>query len=142
MTEHIYPNALAKLKVSMKDMSIMNIGETDKGAQQMAPRKNSKKHTQTKNPEVDEIWKNLGLGSIDLSYAACGYTLDGRLVLNQDELINLLINYGFSMEAIMAFIDDYAVHSKSNENSPIIMYTINTARIMAEISLLHKNKKK
>ena len=141
MMEHRYPNALAKLKVSMKDMSIINIGETDKGAQQMAPRKNSKKHAQTKNPEVDEIWKNLGLGSIDLSYAACGYTLDGRLVLNQDELVSLLINYGFSMEAITSFIDDYAAHSKSNANSPIIMYTVNMARIMTDISPLQNEKK-
>ena len=44
---------------------------------------------------IDDIWKHMGLGHIDISYACVGYSMDGRPVLNHDEFVNLLINYGF-----------------------------------------------
>ena len=138
INNHAYPNALAKLKVSMKDMSIEHVGLTDNGESEMAAKKSGK--NVSSNAEVDMIWKNLGLGKIDMSYACVGYTLDGRPVLSQDELISLLISYGFNMPAIMLFIDDFAKHAEKDGTSPIVMYSVNTARIMTEIKPIVRKK--
>ena len=138
INNHVYPNALAKLKVSLKDMSVEHVGLTGNGESEMAAKKSSK--NTTSNAEVDLIWKNLGLGKIDISYACVGYTLDGRPVLSQDELISLLISYGFNMPAIMLFIDDFAKHAEKDGTSPIVMYSVNTARIMTEIKPIVRKK--
>ena len=138
INNHAYPNALAKLKVSMKDMSIEHVGLTGNGESEMAAKKSGK--NASRNAEVDLIWKNLGLGKIDMSYACVGYTLDGRPVLSQDELISLLISYGFNMPAIMLFIDDFAKHAEKDGTSPIVMYSVNTARIMTEIKPIVRKK--
>ena len=138
INNHVYPNALAKLKVSLKDMSIEHVGLTDNGESEMAAKKSSK--NTTSNAEVDLIWKNLGLGKIDISYACVGYTLNGRPVLSQDELINLLVNYGFNIQAIMLFIDDFAKNAEKDDTSPIVMYSVNTARIMTEIKPIVRKK--
>ena len=146
VNSRVYPNALAQLQVSVKDYSIKSIGTTINEADNMAAKNKDggqnkennhrKKHG---NTEIDLIWKHLGLGNIDISYACCGYTLDGRPILNQDELTNLLINYGFTMPSILEFIDDFAQQSMTSANSPIIMYSANTAKIMTEIeSILEK----
>ena len=138
INNHAYPNALAKLKVSMKDMSIEHVGLTGNGESEMAAKKSGK--NASSNAEVDMIWKNLGLGKIDMSYACVGYTLDGRPVLSQDELISLLISYGFNIPSIMLFIDDFAKHAEKDGTSPIVMYTVNTARIMTEIKPIVRKK--
>ena len=138
INNHVYPNALAKLKVSMKDMSIEHVGLTGNGESEMAAKKSGK--NASSNAEVDMIWKNLGLGKIDMSYACVGYTLDGRPVLSQDELISLLISYGFNMPAIMLFIDDFAKHAEKDGTSPIVIYSVNTARIMTEIKPIVRKK--
>ena len=138
INNHVYPNALAKLKVSMKDMSIEHVGLTGNGESEMAAKKSIK--NASRNAAVDLIWKNLGLGKIDMSYACVGYTLDGRPVLSQDELISLLISYGFNMPAIMLFIDDFAKHAEKDGTSPIVMYSVNTARIMTEIKPIVRKK--
>lgn len=146
-----YPNALAKLKVSMRDLSIRNVGLTQDGIDSMKKDKNTpKRKDDTKSKkikvskdiadEVDLMWKHMGLGNIDVSYACSGYTLDGRPVLNQGEFINLLLNYGFSMHAIALFVDDFAKQSMKTATSPIIMYSANTAKIMADIEPIVKNK--
>lgn len=138
INNNVYPNALAKLKVSMKDMSIEHVGLTGNGESEMAAKKSGK--NASSNAEVDMIWKNLGLGKIDMSYSCVGYTLDGRPVLSQDELISLLISYGFNMPAIMLFIDDFAKHAEKDDTSPIVMYSVNTARIMTEIKPIVRKK--
>ena len=138
INNHVYPNALAKLKVSLKDMSVEHVGLTGNGESEMAAKKSSK--NATSNAEVDFIWKNLGLGKIDISYACVGYTLDGRPVLSHDEFVNLLVNYGFNIQAIMLFIDDFAKHAEKDDTSPIVMYSVNTARIMTEIKPIVRKK--
>jgi len=142
LNNHVFPNALAHLQVSVKDYSVKSIEQIPQdeadtmaakktsSAKQSSSNESSKQH---KSAEVDLIWKHLGLGNIDISYACCGYTLDGRPILNQDELTNLLINYGFTMPSILEFIDDFAQQSIASANSPIIMYSANTAKIMTEI---------
>ena len=147
VNSRVYPNALAQLQVSVKDYSIKSIGtlidETDNMAAKNKDNEQNKESNHRKNhsnAEIDLIWKHLGLGNIDISYACCGYTLDGRPVLNQDELTNLLINYGFAMPSILEFIDDFAQQSMTSVNSPIIMYSANTAKIMTEIEPILEKK--
>ena len=84
-------------------------------------------------PEVDDIWKNLQSGKIDISYALAGYSYDGHPILNQDELVSLLINYGFSIQAVMPFIDEFAECAKDDPNGPIVMYSANSTRIVTEV---------
>lgn len=147
VNSRVYPNALAHLQVSVKDYSIKSIRTTIDKADNMAAKnkdggqnKESNHRKNHNNVEIDLIWKHLGLGNIDISYACCGYTLDGRPVLNQDELTNLLINYGFTMPSILEFIDDFAQQSITSANSPIIMYSANTAKIMTEIEPILEKK--
>lgn len=137
ISEGIYPNALARLRVSLKDMSVEHLGSIEDSignaeGDNMATKKSSKKD-ELSNSKVDLMWKSLGLGKIDLSYACIGYTHDGRMVLNQDELVSLLINYGFMIQDVMSFIDDFAVQSAKDSKGPIVMYTVNTAAIMNDI---------
>lgn len=134
-----FPNALAKLRVSVKDRSIENV---DLSNSIKTPQMQESKplEGQKKLPEVDEIWRNLGLGKIDISYACCGYTLDGRPILNQDDFINLLINYGFTMQAIMPFIEDFAEQSMQLDTAPIVMYSANTAKILSDIGPITRKK--
>lgn len=137
ISEGIYPNALARLRVSLKDMSVEHLGIIEDNivnveGDGMAAKKSSKKDGLSSS-KVDLMWKSLGLGKINLSYACIGYTHDGRMVLNQDELISLLINYGFMIQDVMAFIDDFAAQSAKDSNGPIVMYTTNTAAIMSDI---------
>ena len=82
---------------------------------------------------IDEIWKHLGLGHIDISYACAGYSMDGRPILNHNELVDLLINYGFKIQDILPFIEDFASHSMNDNKSPIVMYSANTSAIMTSI---------
>ena len=139
-----FPNELGRVLVSVKDMSITPIearhaciGETMAKGQ----RKSKKTEKELKNEDtvpaadkkaVDDIWKHLGLGHIDLSYACVGYSMDGRPILNHDELVSLLVNYGFSIQDVLAFIEDFATNA-TEDMSPIVMYTANTSAIMTEI---------
>lgn len=139
-----FPNELGRVLVSVKDMTITPVearlactGDTMAKGQ----RKSKKTAKELRNEDtvpaadkkaVDDIWKHLGLGHIDLSYACVGYSMDGRPVLNHDELVSLLVNYGFSIQAVLAFIEDFAANS-NEDMSPIVMYTANTSAIMTEI---------
>lgn len=134
-----FPNALAKLRVSVKDRSIENV-DLSNSIKTPQTQESKPLEGQKKLPEVDEIWRNLGLGKIDISYACCGYTLDGRPILNQDDFINLLINYGFTMQAIMPFIEDFAEQSMQLDTAPIVMYSANTAKILSDIGPITRKK--
>ena len=59
--------------------------------------------------------------------------MDGRPILNHDEFVNLLINYGFNVKDVLPFIDDFAENSAKDEKSPIVMFTANTSAIMTNI---------
>lgn len=139
INSRFFPNALAKLRVSVKDRSIEN-AELPNSIKAPQMQKSKPLEDQKKLPEVDEIWRNLGLGKIDISYACCGYTLDGRPILNQDDFINLLINYGFTMQAIMPFIEDFAEQSMQLDTAPIVMYSANTAKILSDIGPITRKK--
>ena len=144
-----YPNEIGRVQVSLEPMSIVPIEiQEELVGETMARSKKSKKDDSAKaevasngisleqdadKKAVDAIWKHLGLGHIDISYACIGYSMDGRPILNHDELVSLLVNYGFNIQDVLPFIDDFASHSAEDNKSPIVMYTANTSAIMTSI---------
>ena len=84
--------------------------------------------------EVEVMWKKMASGAIDMSYACVGYSMDGRPVLSHEDLVNLLINYGFAINDVLEFLDEFAEEATmSDGQSPIVMYSVNTAKIMTNI---------
>ena len=90
--------------------------------------------SRSSNPMVAAMWKKMASGAIDISYACVGYTTDGKPVLSHEDLVNLLINYGFAINDVLEFLDEFAEEAAmSDGQSPIIMYSANTSRIMTDI---------
>ena len=134
------PNELGRVHMSINKQQVIPV-EVEYVGDAMAREKSKKTNSNdidasnAKNDQkaIDAIWKHLGLGHIDISYACIGYSLDGRPVLNYDDFVNLLVNYGFSIQDTTAFIEDFAAHSLSDNKSPIVMYSANTSAIMTSI---------
>ena len=139
----VFSNEIGRVHASVKDMSIVPY-EYERAEDIMAKEKKQRKGKDDKNSTkqvdqnvdkkaIDDIWKHMGLGHIDISYACVGYSMDGRPILNHDEFVNLLINYGFKIQDVLPFIDDFAEHSTKDDKSPIVMFTANTSAIMTNI---------
>lgn len=140
-----YPNEIARLRVSVQDMSAVpisvfsNVTEAKSAMNSKKTRKDtdsshdSSSHGNSSNNTVEYIWKLLGLNKIDISYACIGYAYDGSPILDHDDLVELLVAYGFSIDIVMAFVDDFAEHSSKNESTPIVMFRKNTADIRSSI---------
>lgn len=140
-----YPNALAHIKVHPQEKMIEVVETVKKfddlecqSTNMKKPRKTNKTSTRkyknsNSNLAVDSIWKYMSSGKIDISYACVGYSYDGRPILDYTALVDLLVNYGFSVEDSLSFIDDFASCAYEDKNAPIVMTNINTARIMTEI---------
>ena len=146
-----YPNAMAIQQVDMKTHSMNNIAIVKNIKQEMELNKmaGKKQRRGKKNIENDQsatvidMWKNVGTQRIDLNYAAIGRSLDGRLIIDYDIFINLLMTYGYMIDDIMEFIDDFAEKSSNVPNSPIVMISTHTARIMAEVpNIVNQGKQK
>ena len=75
------------------------------------------------NAEVEKIWKCFAMGKIDVSYARVGFTYNGRAVLDYSAFIDLLLNYGFKIEDVLTFIDEFADISENEDNTnlPVLM---------------------
>ena len=103
---------------------------------------NSKKKKRSKEEveAIDCIWRHLGDGSIDLKYATVGYSFDGRPILDHDVFVNLLINYGFTIDLILEFIDDFNEVSMEDDQFPIVMVNIHMQRIYDEVNHLDENE--
>lgn len=132
-----YPNQLGRIHVDIQAQAIIPVEEESIIDTMARSKKNkkedSRKISKSSSKGVDKIWKHMGLGHIDISYACIGYSLDGRPIINHDDFVNLLMNYGFLMQDILPFIDDFATHSTEDKNSPIVMFTANSAAIMSSI---------
>lgn len=153
-----YPNALAHLRVIPREMRIEVVDDIEEdGDTPMASKKQDKpkgrkgkakkdgnaeaKHDgEVKHSaEVEKIWKCFAMGKIDVSYARVGFTYNGRAVLDYSAFIDLLINYGFKIEDVLTFIDEFAdIGENEDINSPIVMMNANVSRIMAEVEPLEK----
>lgn len=91
---------------------------------------------------VAEIWKKMESGAIDISYACVGYTTDGKPVLSHEDLVNLLINYGFVINDVLEFLDEFAEEATTSDGqSPVVMYSVNTTKIMTDIEPFDDAKK-
>lgn len=141
-----YPNEIGRVVVSPESMTIVPVEVQEEmiGDIMAKERKRSKTSKDSSSSEdiskqdvdkkaVDAIWKHLGLGHIDISYACVGYSMDGRPILNHSEFVDLLVTYGFNIQDVLPFIEDFASHSVNDNKSPIVMYTANTSAIMTSI---------
>lgn len=85
---------------------------------------------------VEDIWKNLECGKIELGYAIVGYSCNGRPVVDHDVLVTLLINYGYKIDHILAFIDDFNAVSEDDSGFPMIVVNSSVSRIYEEVEPL------
>lgn len=131
-----YPNELGRVHMSINKMQVIPIEAEYVGDAMARERRSKKDNSVQQNVDqkaIDDIWKHLGLGHIDISYACVGYSMDGRPILNHDEFVNLLINYGFKVTDVVPFIEEFAKHGEKDNKSPIVMFTANTSAIMTSI---------
>ena len=136
-----FPNELGRAYVSVKSMRIVpidsvNYGDVMAENNRRKPKKDRKSTQNAEKKAIDDIWRHMGLGHIDISYACVGYSMDGRPILNHDDFANLLASYGFDISAVVQFIDDFAASSTTDSKSPIVMFTTNTSAIMTDIKPL------
>ena len=101
-------------------------------------------HVQSKNKsnkldKVLQIWNDINDGKVNLTYAIAGYTYGDRLpIFNSQDLTMLLIQYGYDLQAIKEFIQDFVdVHDK-NPNTPIVMVSANLANIYLSVKPINK----
>lgn len=90
--------------------------------------------SRSSNPMVAAMWKKMASGAIDISYACVGYTTDGKPVLSHEDLVSLLINYGFTINDVLEFLDEFAEEAAALDGqSPVVMYSVNTTKIASDI---------
>lgn len=101
-------------------------------------------HVQSKNKsnkldKVLQIWNDINDGKVNLTYAIAGYTYGDRLpIFNSQDLTMLLIQYGYDLQTIKEFIQDFVdVHDK-NPNTPIVMVSANLANIYLSVKPINK----
>lgn len=142
-----YPNELAHIRVDMQNRDIEHISENaikEEENEVMARKRSKKSSNKSKNElkksskEVNFMWKCMSLGKIDISYACVGYSLSGQPVLDYSIFVDLLVNYGFAIQDVMSFINEFAECAKEDNTAPIIMTNSNVSRIMTEIKPIVK----
>lgn len=146
------------LKAGMLALDAMKEERTDRNSSKSDDAKhhatsNEEEKEEIRSPEVDEyvddIWQQLSNSKIDLQYACVGYTFGThRAILDNDLLVTLLITYGYPINAVVAFIDDFLEASKEAEDAPILMTNSHVDRIYSDVKTLphldpdSKSKKK
>lgn len=147
INNEFYPNALALLKVDASKKSVQLIGVAPERCD-MRKKTNNKPESAPDNAHKDikvskkrldainKIWKNIGLGKIDISYACVGYTLNGRPVLEYGLFIDMLVNYGFNVDDAICFIDEFSDIASKDNASPVVMTDGRRAKIMTEVKPL------
>ena len=97
-----------------------------------------KKRSKELDKAIDGIWEYLNAGNIDLRYAIVGYAFSGRAIIDHDIFVNLLINYGFKIDVVLAFIDDFNEVSLEDDDFPIVMISSHMQKIYEEINNLEE----
>ena len=85
---------------------------------------------------IEDIWKRISSGDVNLYYATVGYGFNGRPVLDHDILVNLLINYGYKINDVMAFIDDFNDVSSEDDAFPMLMMNSHVHEIYEDVKHL------
>ena len=124
-------NALDK---NMVDSTESSYASKERKTKKSNSFKKAKKRSKEDIQAIDSIWKHLGDGSIDLSYATVGYGFNGRPILDHDIFVNLLINYGFTIGTVLEFIDDFNEVSLEDDDFPMVMINSHMQRIYQEIN--------
>ena len=124
-------NALDK---NMVDSNESSYASKERKTKKSNSFKKNKKRSKEDIQAIDSIWKHLGDGSIDLSYATVGYGFNGRPILDHDIFVNLLINYGFTIGTVLEFIDDFNEVSLEDDDFPMVMINSHMQRIYQEIN--------
>lgn len=143
-----YPNELARISMSIKSGTFKNIlittecddllksNDTNNDINETKSDESKNDSTSIITPGTEGIWKNLALRKINIFYAQVGTTLDGRPVLDHDQLMTLLTTYGFNIDDALHFVDDFAKNSENDKMSPIIMIHQNVSDIMDNVEPL------
>lgn len=99
----------------------------------------SSKNKSNKLDKVLQIWNDINDGKVNLTYAIAGYTYGDRLpIFDSQDLTMLLIQYGYDLQTIKEFIQDFVdVHDK-NPNTPIVMVSANLANIYLSVKPINK----
>lgn len=136
-------NFLAKIHISTDPKSLSSIQAKDDIAipgqpmpKQTSRQKPAKKGLGFSPSEVDRIWKNLNKEKINLEYACIGYSMDNRAVLDYNLMIDLLINYGFKINDILQFMDEFEDSTVNDNEAPIVMISQKYSHIMTDIEPL------
>lgn len=83
--------------------------------------------------QVDDIWRRLDTGEIDLSYACTHVTYNEyKPVYDADALIALLLNYGYRIDSAPAFIDQFM----KSDAKPIVIMSEQKASIYTDVNPL------
>lgn len=150
MKVSISSKSISKLEVpkSIADadpstFSLDNLRRVDSSSKSRSSRKDekmrkrssssSKRRSKKEIQAIDAIWKHLGDGSIDLTYAIVGYGFNGRPILDHDVFVNLLVNYGFAIRLVLEFIDDFNEVSLEDDEFPIVMVNSHMEQIYKEV---------
>jgi hypothetical protein len=129
-------DSLLKNKEEPDFISNDSSGDSSKTSTSKALKK--KKRSKELVNAVDSIWEYLNAGNIDLGYAIVGYAFSGRAILDHDIFVNLLINYGFKIDVVLAFIDDFNEVSLEDDDFPIVMISSHMQKIYEEINNLEE----
>lgn len=133
---------VAKMKVSLSQKCITELGVTKAVALSTLSAISSRKPTSKKmqstqlSEAAESIWQHLGAGDIDLHYATIGHSFSGRAIIDHDILVSLLINYGFAVEAIFEFINDFNRVSAEDATLPLVIVSAYATAICQDIRSL------
>lgn len=82
---------------------------------------------------MDDIWKRIDREEISFWCAVVGYDqVSGRAILDEDIIVITLINYGYHIQYIVPFIDEYQ-EVLSKEGGPIIMMDIKRDQVYSNV---------
>lgn len=85
---------------------------------------------------IEDIWNRISSSEVNLYYATVGYGFNGRPILDHDILVNLLINYGYKINDVMAFIDDFNDVSLEDDTFPMLMMNSHVHEIYEDVKHL------
>ena len=147
LLSHERPIAVGKISIAKKSLHSIEIpaeklsafsSSNSKLGASPAPSKKSKASSGSSEEMevVEDIWSNIDKGTVDVGYAIIGYTCTGRPILEHDVLVTLLISYGYKIDHVLAFIDDFNSMSQEDDSFPIIMMNANVHNIYESVEPL------
>lgn len=136
----IAKKSLHSIEIPAEKLSAISSSSSKPSASTALSKKKSKTPSSGSEEEkmevVEDIWANIDKGMVDVGYAIIGYTCTGRPILEHDVLVTLLISYGYKIDHVLAFIDDFNAMSQEDDSFPIIMMNANVHNIYESVEPL------